>query len=330
MAPRSSLEVVSRIAGIATSAASARQRTDEMLDELSVVFPFDAGVVCALSPGATTSDPLIARSYPAHFVDYLASPEWYAEAIEPFGIPRTGWPVCERDLPVDPMSLRGVAEYGRPAGLLEGLLSALLNSEGEHVGFLMLSWSSAKPPPDRAFAVIGHVSTMLANTVDPLRPARALAAAMDDDSSAVSIGPDGRVLALRGYLADQVAGDPETARRIAQDLLGEGQQSDALVMPGPDGRWLSYRAARYRDHLLILTVREAEDLHGLTQRELEVLSALSEGRSNAEIAARLSVSTRTVRAHVEHIFAKLGVRTRSAAVKLSVAEGLRLASARTG
>lgn len=45
----------------------------------------------------------------------------------------------------------------------------------------------------------------------------------------------------------------------------------------------------------------------LTARELEVLSELMEGRSNKEVAARLSLSPRTVEAHRAALFAKLGV-----------------------
>lgn len=52
---------------------------------------------------------------------------------------------------------------------------------------------------------------------------------------------------------------------------------------------------------------------GLTQRELEVLRMVAEGRSNDEIASALVISKHTVRRHVQNIFAKLGVSSRSAA-----------------
>jgi ATP/maltotriose-dependent transcriptional regulator MalT len=45
-----------------------------------------------------------------------------------------------------------------------------------------------------------------------------------------------------------------------------------------------------------------------------VLSLVREGLTNAEIAQRLVVSTTTVRSHLEKIFEKLGVHTRTAAV----------------
>jgi DNA-binding CsgD family transcriptional regulator len=52
----------------------------------------------------------------------------------------------------------------------------------------------------------------------------------------------------------------------------------------------------------------------LTPREGEVMQWLSGGKTDAEIAALLSISPRTVNKHLEHIYEKLGVETRTAAV----------------
>jgi DNA-binding CsgD family transcriptional regulator len=51
----------------------------------------------------------------------------------------------------------------------------------------------------------------------------------------------------------------------------------------------------------------------LTPRESEVLDLVAEGLSNSEIGARLVISTGTVRRHLENLFEKLGVHTRTAA-----------------
>jgi ATP/maltotriose-dependent transcriptional regulator MalT len=52
----------------------------------------------------------------------------------------------------------------------------------------------------------------------------------------------------------------------------------------------------------------------LSRREIEVLSCVAAGRSNSEIAVELFVTETTVKAHLVHIFSKLGVSSRTAAV----------------
>ncbi len=70
-------------------------------------------------------------------------------------------------------------------------------------------------------------------------------------------------------------------------------------------------------------VRPASDVDlQLTPRERDVLQALARGLTNREIAAELIVSLSTVKAHVEHIIAKLGVSDRTQAAVRAVELGL--------
>ncbi|MFE3199536.1 response regulator [Embleya sp. NPDC059237] len=55
----------------------------------------------------------------------------------------------------------------------------------------------------------------------------------------------------------------------------------------------------------------------LTAREVEILQLLARGVGNAEIARRLFISQATVKTHLGHIYAKLGVDTRTAAVSVA-------------
>ena len=77
---------------------------------------------------------------------------------------------------------------------------------------------------------------------------------------------------------------------------------DALVAPAVTRRLLAAHArgrARDRDRPTLAD--------RLTEREAEVLRALAEGLSNAEIAGRMWLSAETVKTHLKSILAKLGV-----------------------
>ena len=106
-----------------------------------------------------------------------------------------------------------------------------------------------------------------------------------------------------------------------------------LWLPAPAGEARAFffsRGRRYRDfderdrsvltllrpHLAAIRERWERRLRppGLTQRETEVLRLIRDGMTNQEIADRLVIATGTVRTHLENIFEKLDVHTRTAAV----------------
>jgi DNA-binding NarL/FixJ family response regulator len=61
---------------------------------------------------------------------------------------------------------------------------------------------------------------------------------------------------------------------------------------------------------------------GLTEREAEILRLIAQGLNNPEIAARLFVTTHTVKSHINRIFAKTGSRDRAAAIGYAHRHGL--------
>ena len=79
------------------------------------------------------------------------------------------------------------------------------------------------------------------------------------------------------------------------------------------------------EYLMLLEEQKLESfsisdlqLLGLTKREAEVLFWIAKDKSNAAIAKELGCSKGTVRKHLEHIHAKLGVQTRTAAVMVAL------------
>jgi DNA-binding response OmpR family regulator len=69
-------------------------------------------------------------------------------------------------------------------------------------------------------------------------------------------------------------------------------------------------------------IREGPPRSNLTARESEVLRLLADGLSQADIAGRLFISSKTVATHIEHILEKLEVRSRAQAVAFAYREGL--------
>lgn len=61
---------------------------------------------------------------------------------------------------------------------------------------------------------------------------------------------------------------------------------------------------------------------GLTPREADVLRGIAAGHSNAEIAAEMFISAVTVKSHINHLFAKIHVRSRAEAVRYAYDHGL--------
>jgi DNA-binding CsgD family transcriptional regulator len=318
------LAAISRIGATASSAASISERMEEIFDQLRTLIPIEAAMVSAIDPVTGRPRLITNQGYPASFAAYLNGAEFHAEMIEPFAMPLRGWPVRGRELPVDPLSLRSIVEYFNPAGLVEGLLGALITADGRYVGFIDISNSDYTHPSDEACAVVGHMAPTLANVVDPLQSARWLVSTLADDCAAVGLLGGGVVVPLRGVPDPELVEPSSALHRAAARLLGEGPPTAAFLWPTSSGSWYACRTYRCRDQVIVLTTTEITRPRDLTRRELEVLALLVDGHSNSDIASRLSVAVRTVKAHVEHILEKLEVPSRAAAVGRALREGLLL------
>lgn len=97
---------------------------------------------------------------------------------------------------------------------------------------------------------------------------------------------------------------------------------DAVVSPRVTRRMLELFAEELPGEAAAPASRADARLAELTHREREVLLAVAEGLSNAEVAQRLFLSEATVKTHVGRILAKLGVRDRVQAVVFAYESGL--------
>jgi DNA-binding CsgD family transcriptional regulator len=86
--------------------------------------------------------------------------------------------------------------------------------------------------------------------------------------------------------------------------------------------WLRF----FEEVAAFLPGRRPASLAGLTAREGEIVERIARGLDNAQIAAQLGLSEKTVRNHITHIFDKLGVQTRAQAIVLARNAGMGLES----
>jgi DNA-binding NarL/FixJ family response regulator len=116
----------------------------------------------------------------------------------------------------------------------------------------------------------------------------------------------------RGYLTKD-AGAEEIRRALDQVTRGQAAIDPAVQHLLLDAIGVSSAAPDSRPPQLP---------DGLTRREAEVLALIAEGLSNSEIAQRLHINETTVKSHVNHLFAKTGVRDRAQAVTYAYRHGL--------
>jgi DNA-binding NarL/FixJ family response regulator len=134
----------------------------------------------------------------------------------------------------------------------------------------------------------------------PVRPkVLVLVSALEpaDVSELMALGPEGVLVRSAG--AEEL-----------RDALGRMAKGERVVAPALVGAVMDGLQAG------------AADAGPLTTKELEVLARLAEGRSNSQIAEALFVTPATVKTHLSHIYAKLGVANRQEALSRAVALGL--------
>ena len=143
--------------------------------------------------------------------------------------------------------------------------------------------------------------------------------------------PESLVIKHNGWLEEAFADQPFPMEAAGDWLAGAHQPDQAghqdLALALADGRQLLARhmGASGLGESMVLLSHEAPQAPAarrlqqvaLTPRETEVLSWLSKGKTNRDIADILGMSPRTVNKHLEHIFEKLGVETRTAAAAVA-------------
>jgi DNA-binding NarL/FixJ family response regulator len=151
---------------------------------------------------------------------------------------------------------------------------------------------------------VGATRQLLAER--PSTPVLALTTFDDDEALAGMLRAGATGFVLKGVTAEEL--------HRAVRVVAEG---GAWLDPAVTGRVLAmYRAAPASP------AAQPGAMRLLTGREREVLGLIGQGCTNAEIAERLFVSEGTVKTHVNHLFTKLDLRDRAAAIIFAYDNGL--------
>jgi NarL family two-component system response regulator LiaR len=138
--------------------------------------------------------------------------------------------------------------------------------------------------------------------------------------------PDSRVIVLTSFLEDerllpaiQAGAAGYLLKNVEPSVLAEAIRvahagGQAIIDPTVASRLVQAIADDSRPRL--------QEPESLTRREHDVLELIARGRSNKRIALELGISEKTVKTHVGHLLAKLGVTDRTQAALLAVREGL--------
>jgi DNA-binding CsgD family transcriptional regulator len=212
-------------------------------------------------------------------------------------------------------------EVFRPWGM-EYELKVRLTSPSWHAKTFMFNRKHGRDFTKRDRLVLELLTPHLSRLWHAARTRRVLSSALDVLESATEAEP-------RGVLLLGQRGEVEFASAPARRLLDAFFPSaPAGLLPAPLAGWVESKAAEplvrrtptgrvvVRRSDKTLFIEEEQSGIDLTTREQEVLSWVARGKTNAEIAELLWLAPSTVRKHLENVYAKLGVGTRTAAVAM--------------
>jgi DNA-binding NarL/FixJ family response regulator len=127
---------------------------------------------------------------------------------------------------------------------------------------------------------------------------------------------DARVVVLSNY-----QGSEDVYRAVRSGAAGY-LTKDASGQELIDAITTVHRDLRYLPRTALDRLAERTSVTDLTPRETEVLTCITQGRSNREIAEQLHISEKTVRIHVSAVLDKMGARDRTQATIFALQRGL--------
>lgn len=220
--------------------------------------------------------------------------------------------------------------YWLPAGYSGGASCYLTTRDNRYVGNLHVSTEKLEWPSPRALQALCDISPMLTPLMDAWREPRDILHRWPDDTCGALISLDGREHAIPGSEPCSVSGQHQRLHRLAKLAVARSPRDDGLTMLGnrfPRRCWYLDDEPQQLEFVRCSTgwtmLHRPGDLpYKLTDRQIEVCSLTAHGMTNAQIAAQLGVRVGTVRRHLENIFDKTGLHSRTALSAAAWNEGL--------
>lgn len=159
---------------------------------------------------------------------------------------------------------------------------------------------------DEGIEVLGEAPSIGTAPITDLRPDVVI---LDEDGQSIATAQ------ARAYVNEVSPGSSVCVLEALRDLsVGEVLNTVRHLAPP--------QPAAHNRHLRMVTRPEERDaLASLSERELQVVRLVAEGLSNKEISSRLTLSDKTVKNHISHILAKMGLTARTQVAVYAIRAG---------
>jgi DNA-binding CsgD family transcriptional regulator len=320
------LPLALRIASAVIEPASPRSAATALLEQICDHTPVLAASVMSFNPITGQHTVLSSTGYRQEVLDFLRSPAFlqddvgYQQLVRRPDRGALGW----RDVPGDYGQSPSAVRVFRPAGYSGGATARLLTTDGRYTGDLHLSCDDPDRPTLDVLQALRSVVSVMAVTTDATRRLSDVLSYVDAEVSAAVVTAWAGIVPIPGRAVPALLHDRSDVVPCVLAWRTRGQPAGRALFYIPRGTaGLQIELIAVPGGSLVIE-HPAPPSYGLTAREVEILTLVSDGMLNVSIARRLEISERTVAHHVEHLLGKLGVRSRTAAARIAIEYGLRL------
>lgn len=320
-APLSISHAARSIALLPGSTATPAESGLEAIDHLREIVPYASAALFAWDPFTESHCAIANIGYGPKTLGYLGDEHY--ERCRAYRTMRTADPRPTRwcDNSFEYSKTFPAEQVFTPAGYVEGLTACLFSDDGRYTGALHLSTDDTRYPSDEARDMIEWLQPILAAVCDLTRTAAALASMLEPQGNAAGLSPEGELFALPGRTPGPHLLQSSSLSRKLRHMVQRNQTNRGFFWRDEANEW--HRVRIFSTSLTrVVCERTAPLPYGLTPRELEVLTLMTDGCSNRAIADHLVLSVRTVNTHVEHVLEKLDSSSRVACATRAVEEGL--------